>query len=129
MKRTIDAPTVRLLASYVFDWIAIIIIAAIGALFDIPGPYHRPFSLVNLSIQYPLVKEVVPVWLLVVVAIIAPAIIVFVVAIVVTACPVSGCFGGGQKWWKRALCQWNGRSPSTYSGDSWDFSADHVFCR
>lgn len=51
----------RLLASYIIDWLVIFLIAGLGGLFNYVEPYHRPFSLLDLSISYPLVEEYFPV--------------------------------------------------------------------
>ncbi|KAK4238233.1 PAP2 superfamily-domain-containing protein [Achaetomium macrosporum] len=66
--------------SYVFDWVVLIAFAAIGYILGDITPNKRPFSLDDRNIAFPFtVKETVPVWLLVVIAILAPiGIIIFV---------------------------------------------------
>jgi len=49
----------RLVASYVLDWIVIFGFAFIGLGLNYVEPYKRPFSLIDLSISFPLVDETV----------------------------------------------------------------------
>ncbi|KAK5115938.1 hypothetical protein LTR62_000394 [Meristemomyces frigidus] len=70
---------VRLTLSYLLDWLAIIAIAAIGGGLNFVSPTHRPFSLLDLSISYPLITESISTLTLVLVSLIAPAIIVLLV--------------------------------------------------
>ncbi|KAF2088785.1 PAP2-domain-containing protein [Saccharata proteae CBS 121410] len=80
--RSIELPSKRLIASYVLDWIVIIAIAAVGGAWNSITPYHRPFSLLDLSISFPMTTpETIPTWLLIVVSLIVPAAIVFLVCI------------------------------------------------
>jgi membrane-associated phospholipid phosphatase len=100
-------PSRRLVASYVFDWVCIIALAAIGAAFNSPGPYHRPFSLVDLSISYPYVDAVIPTWLLVVVSILAPAAIILVVAFAFVPGPTATRETPRALLWRRKFWEWN----------------------
>lgn len=72
-------PPIKLILSYVLDWIAIIAIAAVGGGINSVTPYHRPFSLLDLDISYPLVTESISTSTLVLVSIVAPAIIILLV--------------------------------------------------
>ena len=72
-------PPTRLILSYVLDWIIIIAIAATGGGLNFLTPYHRPFSLLDLSISYPLIPELVSTTTLVLVSLVAPAIIILLV--------------------------------------------------
>lgn len=69
-------PSKRLIASYVLDWVVVIAIIAIGAGINFAHPYHRPFSLVDLTISFPLVDELVTTEILVLVGGLAPLVIV-----------------------------------------------------
>jgi len=60
----------------------IIAIVAVGGGWNYLTPFHRPFSLVDLSISYPFqTKEKIPTWLLVVVGLVVPAVISFFVCL------------------------------------------------
>ena len=72
-------PSTRLILAYIFDWVAIIAIAAAGGGINFVTPYMRPFSLLNLDISYPYVPELVSTVTLVIVSLIAPAIIIAIV--------------------------------------------------
>ncbi|KAK5112819.1 hypothetical protein LTR85_011153 [Meristemomyces frigidus] len=72
-------PSVRLILSYILDWIIIIAIAAAGGGLNSVTPYHRPFSLLNLDISFPLVTESISTSTLVIVSLVAPAVIIFLV--------------------------------------------------
>ena len=70
------------MTSYVLDWIIIFAIAFVGFSFGHIEPYKRPFSLIDLSISYPLIPEsVTPIDAVFVVAI-APAAIIAIVVLV-----------------------------------------------
>jgi hypothetical protein len=84
-------------------------LGAIGAAFDAPGPYHRPFSLVDLGISFPYVEEQIPIWLLVVVSIVAPAIIVFVGVMIFVPGPTASRDMPNLAWRKK-FWEWNGES-------------------
>jgi hypothetical protein len=49
-----------LLTVLVINRIIIFLIAGIGGIFNYVSPYHRPFSLADLSISYPLKEELFP---------------------------------------------------------------------
>lgn len=78
----VTLPSVRLIISYILDWIVIVVIAAIGGGINYVKPYHRPFSLLNLEISYPYVTESVSTATLVVVSLIAPAVIILLVVLI-----------------------------------------------
>lgn len=56
---TIFSYSKRLAASYVLDWVIIFAIAFLGLALNYVEPYKRPFSLLDLSISFPLVEETV----------------------------------------------------------------------
>ncbi|KIW06853.1 hypothetical protein, variant [Verruconis gallopava] len=101
-------PAKRLVLSYVFDWIVIFVIAGIGGAFAVSTPYKRPFSLVDLSIQYPYVRhQIIPIWLLVVVALVAPAVIIFIVCLAFVPGPTISKKTPRPLVWRRKLWEWN----------------------
>lgn len=44
--------TVKVVLSYVFDWVVLIVAAGIGAVLDRIEPNKRPFSLADPNISY-----------------------------------------------------------------------------
>ena len=71
-------------------------------------PFHRPFSLVDLSISYPHEhQETIPTWLLVLVALIIPAAITFVVCLVFVPGPTASRGTPKKVIWRRKLWEWN----------------------
>ncbi|KAF2182143.1 PAP2 domain-containing protein [Zopfia rhizophila CBS 207.26] len=101
-------PSKRLLFSYIFDWLIIIGIAAVGAGWEYLEPYNRPFSLVDLSISYPFEKnETIPTWLLVIVGLVAPAAIVFIVSLVFVPGPTVSRNTPKALIWRRKAWEWN----------------------
>ncbi|KAI8683898.1 AcidPPc domain-containing protein [Fusarium keratoplasticum] len=73
----------RLIFSYLFDWIVCLVFAGIGGVFDRLSPAKRPFSLVDPSISYPFEEhELVPAYLLFTLAIGVPIVIVAVVSLI-----------------------------------------------
>ncbi|KAF2797209.1 PAP2 domain-containing protein [Melanomma pulvis-pyrius CBS 109.77] len=108
--RTINSilPSKRLALSYIFDWIVIIAIAAVGAGWEYLTPYHRPFSPVDLSISYPFEKnETIPTWLLVVCSLIGPAAIIFVVCLIFVPGPTASRGTPKSLIWRRKMWEWN----------------------
>jgi membrane-associated phospholipid phosphatase len=75
-------PPKRLIAAYIFDWLIIIILAAIGAGLSKVSPQHRAFSLVDLNISFPYVLETISTVTLALVALVAPAVIIAVVTLI-----------------------------------------------
>src|SRR4051794_5142056 len=83
-------------------------IAAIGAGWNSLTPYHRPFSLVDLSISYPYqTHERIPTWLLILVGLIIPAVIVFIVSLVLVPGPTVKRGTPKTLIWRRKLWEWN----------------------
>jgi len=98
----------KLVASYVFDWICIIAIAAVGVGWEYIYPYNRPFSPVDLTISYPFEHhETIPTWLLALVALVAPAGIIFVVCMVFVPGPTASRGTPKALIWRRKLWEWN----------------------
>ncbi|KAK3394546.1 PAP2-domain-containing protein [Podospora didyma] len=70
-------------ASYCFDWIILIIAAAVGYVLGDVTPNKRPFSLADPNISFPFTeKETVPLWLLVVCSDIVPIVIVAIISLI-----------------------------------------------
>jgi membrane-associated phospholipid phosphatase len=94
--------------SYIFDWIVIIAIAAVGGGWNWITPYHRPFSPVDLNISYPFqTHERIPTWLLVVVALVIPAGITFLVCLIFVPGPTASRGTPKSLIWRRKLWEWN----------------------
>lgn len=72
----------RLIFSYILDWVIILVFAAAGGALSVVSPRHRPFSLLNQEIAFPYVEESVPIWMLGVVCLIAPAGLIAIITLV-----------------------------------------------
>ncbi|KAI7224116.1 hypothetical protein KC365_g10961, partial [Hortaea werneckii] len=73
----------RLLISYILDWAVIVALAALALGLHYVEPYMRPFSLLDLTISYPLVEpEQIPTTALALLCFVMPAIVICVVAAV-----------------------------------------------
>lgn len=106
--RGLSVPSTRLVLSYIFDWICIIAIAAVGAGWEYLTPFKRPFSLVNLDISYPFENhETIPTWLLAVIGLVIPAAIIFVVCIIFVPGPTASRGTPTSLIWRRKLWEWN----------------------
>ncbi|KAH6614840.1 PAP2 superfamily-domain-containing protein [Boeremia exigua] len=106
--RGLSMPSVRLVLSYVFDWICIIAIAAVGAGWEFLTPYKRPFSPVNLDISYPFEhNETIPTWLMAVIGLVIPAAVIFLVCIVFVPGPTASRGTSKALIWRRKLWEWN----------------------
>ncbi|KAM0259556.1 hypothetical protein ACHAQJ_003282 [Trichoderma viride] len=76
-------PSIRLISSYVLDWIVLVIVVAVGYVLGVITPNKRPFSLVDPDISFPFtVHETVPDWLLFVLSCGVPAVIIIIVSII-----------------------------------------------
>ncbi|KAL0261023.1 hypothetical protein SLS55_004715 [Diplodia seriata] len=106
--RALGLPSKRLVASYILDWIVIIAIAAVGAGWNDITPYHRPFSVLDLSISFPYTDpETIPTWLLVVVALVVPAVTVFFVSLIFVPGPTANPSTPKTLIWRRKFWEWN----------------------
>ncbi|KAF7118282.1 hypothetical protein CNMCM5793_007698 [Aspergillus hiratsukae] len=97
----------RLVLSYILDWVFIVIVAVIGFGFSKVEPNHRPFSLTDPSISFPYREhDTVSTAVLVVVALIAPAVIIVIAAILI---PISTNDQNVSRssLWKYKLWEWN----------------------
>ncbi|KAH8659704.1 hypothetical protein BGZ61DRAFT_154768 [Ilyonectria robusta] len=69
--------SIRLLFSYAFDWLFLIVVAAIAALLGRIEPKKRPFSLVDPDISFPFTEhETVPSFLLLILCAVVPICII-----------------------------------------------------
>ncbi|USP74218.1 hypothetical protein yc1106_01492 [Curvularia clavata] len=106
--KTASRPSSRLIASYIFDWIVIIAIAAVAGGWEFLEPFRRPFSPVDLNISYPhQFNEKIPTWLLVVVSLVIPAAIVMFVSLVFVPGPTAERGTPKSLIWRRKLWEWN----------------------
>ncbi|KAF2622178.1 acid phosphatase/Vanadium-dependent haloperoxidase [Macroventuria anomochaeta] len=104
----LSVPSLRLVLSYIFDWICIIAIAAVGAGWEYLTPYKRPFSPVNLDISYPFEEhETIPTWLMAVIGLVIPAAIIFLVCIIFVPGPTASRGTPKLLIWRRKLWEWN----------------------
>jgi membrane-associated phospholipid phosphatase len=106
--RGMNVPSVRLITSYIFDWIVIIAIAALAGGWEYVEPFKRPFSPVDLTISYPFqTSEMIPTWLLVLCSLIAPAAIIMVVCLVFVPGPTAERGTPKSLIWRKKLWEWN----------------------
>jgi membrane-associated phospholipid phosphatase len=106
--RGVSVPSVRLITSYIFDWIIIIAMAGVGGGLEYKDPFRRPFSPVDLTISYPYkADEQIPVWLLTIIALIFPAILIVVVCFVFVPGPTAERGTPKALIWKRKLWEWH----------------------
>ncbi|KAL2756147.1 hypothetical protein ACRALDRAFT_1081874 [Sodiomyces alcalophilus JCM 7366] len=72
-----------LVTSYIFDWVVLAAAAAAGGALSFIEPNKRPFSLVDPNISFPFTeRETVPLWLLLVLVVVAPVAIIFLVCLI-----------------------------------------------
>lgn len=96
--------SIAVVASYVFDWIILIIAAAIGAVFSYQTPNKRPFSVTDPSISFPYQNhEKVSTALLAVLALPVPAIIILLVTFTLVPGPTVPKSVPKSLIWKRKL--------------------------
>ncbi|KAB5511390.1 hypothetical protein GE09DRAFT_1047823 [Coniochaeta sp. 2T2.1] len=70
-------------ASYISDWIILIVVAVVGFVLGDITPNKRPFSLEDPNISFPYtIHETIPTWLLVVCSVIIPVVLIFIIAII-----------------------------------------------
>ncbi|KAF2639867.1 PAP2 domain-containing protein [Massarina eburnea CBS 473.64] len=106
--KKLHIPSKRLILSYIFDWIVIIAIAAVGASWEYIEPFKRPFSPVNLDISYPFeTHETIPTSLLVIIAFVAPAVITFLVCLFFVPGPTASHGTPKSLIWRRKAWEWN----------------------
>ncbi|KAJ4301832.1 hypothetical protein N0V90_003928 [Kalmusia sp. IMI 367209] len=106
--KSLHMPSKRLILSYIFDWIVIIGIAAVGGGWNYIHPFNRPFSPVDLSISFPFEHhETIPTWLLMVIALIIPAGVTFLVCLIFVPGPTVMRGTPKSLIWRRKFWEWN----------------------
>ncbi|QSZ29001.1 hypothetical protein DSL72_003510 [Monilinia vaccinii-corymbosi] len=96
--------SISVILSYVFDWVILIIAAALGAVFAYQTPNKRPFSLIDPDISYPHQNhEKISTALLGVLAFVAPAAIILVVTFTLVPGPTVPKSVPRALIWKRKL--------------------------
>lgn len=106
--KSLHMPSKRLILSYIFDWIVIIAIAAVGGGWEYIKPFHRPFSPVDLNISYPFEHhETIPTWLMVVCGLVIPAAITFLVCMIFVPGPTASRGTPRALIWRRKVWEWN----------------------
>ncbi|CAM1507282.1 Fc.00g069230.m01.CDS01 [Cosmosporella sp. VM-42] len=96
--------SMRLLFSYAFDWVSLIVVAGIAAVLGHIEPNKRPFSLVDPDISFPFTEhETVPPWLLLVLNAAVPIVIVTVVSLIFVPGPTVPKDTPKALIWKRKL--------------------------
>ncbi|KAL2067380.1 hypothetical protein VTL71DRAFT_1805 [Oculimacula yallundae] len=97
-----------LVASYVVDWIIIILSAGVGRILAHITPNMRPFSLTNAEISFPHQEhEKVPLVALGCAALVGPAVIIFLICLVLVPGPTVSKSIPKTLIWKRKLWEWH----------------------
>ncbi|KAL9090859.1 MAG: hypothetical protein Q9165_005067 [Trypethelium subeluteriae] len=100
-------PSLRLIFSYILDWTVILATAGVGAAINSIEPYKRPFSLLNLDIAFPFAPSTVSVKTLVLAAIVAPGLLIFLLSILLIPGPSATKRLTRGQLWRRKLWEWN----------------------
>ncbi|KAJ4173468.1 hypothetical protein NW754_012470 [Fusarium falciforme] len=118
----------RLIFSYIFDWIVCLVFAGIGGVFDRLSPAKRPFSLVDPSISYPFEEhELVPAYLLFTLAIGVPIVIVAVVSLIFVPGPTVPKGTPAALIWQRKLWELHPRPDMLARCEpDWDNLKNHI---
>ncbi|KAK7193720.1 hypothetical protein DPSP01_000277 [Paraphaeosphaeria sporulosa] len=106
--KSLHMPSKRLILSYIFDWIIIIGIAAVGGGWNSIHPFNRPFSPVDLTISFPFEHhETIPTWLLMVIGLVIPALVTFLVCLIFVPGPTAARGTPQSLIWRRKFWEWN----------------------
>lgn len=99
----------RIILSYLIDWILIIVIAALGGVFNkaVTHTNKRPFSLQDPSITYPSKKDTVSVAVLLLVSLVVPGIITAIISLIFIPGPTASKATPRALIWRRKLWEWN----------------------
>ncbi|KAI9691885.1 MAG: hypothetical protein M1822_007958 [Bathelium mastoideum] len=101
-------PSLRLTFSYLLDWVVIIAAAGIGAAFNSIEPYKRPFSLLDLNLAFPFAPSTVSGTTLVLVAVLAPALLILLFTLLLVPGPVVTRHRLSRaQIWRRKLWEWH----------------------
>lgn len=79
----------------------------VAAAFNTASPFHRPFSLVDLSISYPYESSQVTVWMLAVFTGVVPALIVAGVCVLFVPGHATNPVASRETIWRRKIWEWN----------------------
>ncbi|KAF9577868.1 hypothetical protein BGW38_006654 [Lunasporangiospora selenospora] len=74
-------PVVRLVCSYLFDWVLCFFLIGLFFLLDRVEPFHREFSVQNIDIMFPFKEETVPLWALGLICTVFPILVIALVAL------------------------------------------------
>ncbi|PGH01714.1 hypothetical protein GX51_05030 [Blastomyces parvus] len=97
----------RLIASYVFDWIIILVTAGAARILKLAEPNRNPFSLTDPSISYPFAAhETVRTTVLIVISLVAPAVIIFLGSIFFIPSLTASKHAPKAAVWRRKLWEW-----------------------
>ncbi|KUJ20366.1 acid phosphatase/Vanadium-dependent haloperoxidase [Mollisia scopiformis] len=100
--------TIALVASYVLDWIVVILAAVIGAVLSTITPNQRPFSLTNAEISFPYVEtDKISTTLLVILGLVVPAVIIALVCLALVPGPTVSKSTPKGLIWRRRLWEWH----------------------
>ncbi|RDW88464.1 hypothetical protein BP6252_00496 [Coleophoma cylindrospora] len=125
------AVSVALIASYVTDWIIIVVAAGLAALFYTLTPTHRPFSLADPSISFPNLPDTISTATLALTGFIAPAAIIFVVTLLLVPGPTVPKSTPKALIWRRKLWElhtgWLGLAVSLASALFLTFGMKNLF--
>ncbi|PKX94395.1 phosphatase PAP2 family protein [Aspergillus novofumigatus IBT 16806] len=107
MRPALSRISLRLVFSYILDWIFIVIVAVIGFGFYKVKPNRRPFSLTDPSISFPYTEnETVSTAVLMVVALIAPAAIIAITTLLIPMSTKDQNVSRSSLW-RYKLWEWN----------------------
>lgn len=94
----------RVVLSYVFDWIIIVVFIAVAGAFSLIAPVRSEFSLTDKSISFPYRPDTISIPVLFIVAVLVPAIIIAAVCAALVRLPTRpGPEPSRSSIWKRKL--------------------------
>ncbi|OBT95300.1 hypothetical protein VE01_06628 [Pseudogymnoascus verrucosus] len=105
-RRETSRVSIRLMLSYVLDWIIIIGAAAIGVALGTISPNKRPISLSNPELSYPDNPDTVTIAVVIIVSLGAPAAIIFIVSLLLVPGPSVPKSVPKGLIWRRKLWEW-----------------------
>ncbi|RKF59204.1 putative lipid phosphate phosphatase 3, chloroplastic [Golovinomyces cichoracearum] len=99
---------VKLILSYVFDWIIVFGATIVGTVFAHMTPNKRPFSLANPEIAFPFQNnEKVPTKMLGIYVVAIPAFVIYIICIVLVPGPTAPKSTPRDTIWSRRLWEWH----------------------
>lgn len=97
-----------LVASYALDWALLVVFAALGYVVGNVTPNKRPFYVGDPDIDFPYKGyDTVTLPVLFVVAVVVPAVVIFVLAIIVTPAQLAAESKSRSLTWRRKLWEWH----------------------